>query len=210
MRVLWLTLAIVLVDQITKVIVATQMYLGQSIPVIGDVLKWTFTENPGMAFGVRLGNGDLGKMALSVFSVIATGAIFAYLRHVREAPAGYRLSLALILGGALGNVIDRVFYGTIFGECGPGVQSARLLHGCVVDFFHVDIGRFEAFGRSIQVFPIGNIADLAIIAGVVGVLLSQKAFQRYIHERESAPAIATASAAETVEPQEDTARPPVA
>ncbi|MEM6326835.1 MAG: hypothetical protein AAF791_06900, partial [Bacteroidota bacterium] len=58
--------------------------------------------------------------------------------------------------------------------------------GCVVDFFHLDIGAFTIAGRTIQVFPIGNIADLAIIAGVVGVLLSQKAFQRFILERETA------------------------
>ncbi|MEM1054012.1 MAG: signal peptidase II [Bacteroidota bacterium] len=189
MRVLWITLAIVLVDQVTKTLVATTMIVRQSIPVLGDWLKWTFTENPGMAFGATLGDGDLAKVILTLFSVVATGLIFAYMRHVREAPLGYRASLALILGGALGNVIDRVFYGTIYGECLPG-GGARLLHGCVVDFFHLDITRITIGDTIIPLFPIGNIADLAIIAGVVGVLLSQKSFQRFIQERH-APAEAS-------------------
>lgn len=187
MRALWITLAIVLVDQVTKVIVATNMYISQSIPVIGDVLKWTYTQNPGMAFGVRLGDGDLGKVILTVFSVVATALIFFYIRHVRRSPFSYRASLALILGGAIGNVIDRVFYGAIFGECYS--TQARLLHGCVVDFFHLDITTITFGDNAFQVFPIGNIADLAIIAGVVGVLLSQKAFQRYV-EGTATPSLA--------------------
>ena len=180
MRALWFTLAIVLVDQATKILVKTTMIRGQSIPVIGDLFKWTFTENPGMAFGLTLGDGDLGKLVLTVFSVVATVMIFLYLRHVRKAPWGYRLSLALILGGALGNVIDRVFYGAIWGECFPTAGNSRLLYGCVVDFVHLDVWSGYVGDRYVALFPIGNIADLAIIAGVVGVLLSQKSFQRYI------------------------------
>ena len=173
MRALWYTFAIVLVDQVTKVVVKTTMVPGESISVLGDFFKWTFTENPGMAFGFELADGEpAGKLFLSLFSVIATVLIFFYLRHVREAPASYRVSLALILGGALGNVIDRVFYGEVWGY-------GHIFFGNVVDFIHFDIWsgilNIPVVGeRYISVFPIGNVADLSIIAGVIGVLLSQK------------------------------------
>lgn len=197
MRALWFTFAIVLVDQVTKVIVKATMLPGESIPVIGDFLKWTFTENPGMAFGFELWDGEpIGKLALSVFSVVATILIFFYLRHVRESPAGYRISLALILGGAIGNVIDRVFYG-VFWEYG------HIFFGNVVDFIHFDIWRGFVpdsvpilGGKYLSIFPIGNIADLAIIAGVVGVLWTQKAFQSYVQELHAPPLAPEALSAE--------------
>ena len=219
MRALWFTFAIVLVDQVTKVIVKTTMVKGESISVVGDLFKWTFTENPGMAFGWELFDGEpIGKLLLSVFSVIATVAIFFYLRHVRDAPAGYRLSLAFILGGAIGNVIDRVFYAEIWGY-------GHLFFGNVVDFIHLDVWRGFIGETYVSIFPIGNVADLAIIAGVVGVLWTQKAFQAHIHEKHEAERAAQASAApeasgETahvaagdgtaVEPHTDPAPPPAA
>ena len=230
MRALWVSLAIVVADQIVKVLVKSRMILGESIPVIGDWLKWTFTENPGMAFGIEFGGGDAGKLFLTVFSVVATVLIVVYLARVREAPAGYRYSLAFILGGALGNVIDRVFYG-VFWDYAP------LGYGKVVDFFHLDVWRGvvpEAVpffgGKYIAIFPIGNIADLAIIAGIVGILLTQGAFHRHLVAREEArkaareaamaPAMSPgagpveAAALGTVpppaEPHTDAAPPPVA
>ncbi len=200
MRALWYTLAIVLVDQVTKVIVKSNMRLGESIPVIGDVFKWTFTENPGMAFGMELWDGEpIGKLLLSVFSVVATIAIFFYLRHVKDGPAGYRLSLAFILGGALGNVIDRVFYAEIWGY-------GHIFFGKVVDFVHLDVWRGYPpewlpvwGGKYVALFPIGNIADLAIMGGVAGVLLTQKAFQAYILEKTN-PAAPEAIGAEAALP----------
>ena len=191
MRVLWASFLIVVVDQITKLVVKTQMEIGESIPVVGRLFRFTFTENPGMAFGLTVGS----KLFLTVFSVVATVLIYLYLRHVRWGPFGYRLALALVLGGALGNVIDRVFYGAIWGECSPPSPpgSSRLLYGCVVDFVHLDVGvlRFPEFvpgvgGSGYPLFPIGNIADLAIIAGVVLILLTQGAFHAVVQEREAA------------------------
>ena len=190
MRVLWIALAIVLADQVTKVIVKTQMAYGESIPVVGQLFRFTFTENPGMAFGLTIGS----KVFLTVFSVIATVLIFVYLRHVRWAPTGYRLALALVLGGAFGNVIDRVFYGAIWGECAPSPPgSERLLYGCVVDFLHLDVWRGvipEAVplmgGSYVALFPIGNIADVAIIAGVVLILVTQGAFHEAAQRHEAA------------------------
>jgi signal peptidase II len=188
MRVLWVTLFVVVVDQLTKVWVKLTMLPQESVPVVGRVFRFTFTENPGMAFGLSLGS----KLFLTVFSIVATVLIAAYLWHVRRGPAGYRLSLALILGGALGNIVDRVFYGAIWGECtGPG---SRLLYGCVVDFIHVDLWRGfvpDAVpllgGRYVAVFPIGNIADLAIIAGVAAIILFQRRFHEAMVRAEAPP-----------------------
>lgn len=183
MRVLWVTLAILLADQATKVLVRLTMYPGESIPVIGQFFRFTFTENPGMAFGLELGS----KLFLTLFSVVATFLIVFYLWHVRRAPLGYRLALACILGGAAGNVIDRVFYGLVWGY-GP------LFYGNVVDFIHFDVWRgflpsWIPFvgGSYFALFPIGNIADLAIIAGVVLVLLYQGQFHDQIREEALAP-----------------------
>ena len=182
MRVLWATFFLVAADQITKLVVKYNMALGESIPVVGRLFRFTFTENPGMAFGLTVGS----KLFLTLFSIAATVLIFVYLQRVRWAPFGYRFALALVLGGALGNVIDRVFYGVAFGECYPSPPgSARLFYGCVVDFLHIDLGVFEVLGRRIPLFPIGNIADVAIIAGVVLILLTQGKFHEAAMAREA-------------------------
>ena len=181
MRVLWVTFLLVVADQVTKLVVKFNMSLGESIPVVGRLFRFTFTENPGMAFGLTVGS----KLFLTLFSVAATVLIFVYLRSVRWAPFGYRLALALVLGGALGNVIDRVFYGMAFGECYPSPPgSSRLFYGCVVDFLHLDVWQGPLFGRTIGLFPIGNIADVAIIVGVVLILVTQGRFHEAAHARE--------------------------
>lgn len=174
MRVLWITLFIVVVDQATKVWVKMSMLQYESIQIIGDLFKFTFTENPGMAFGLTLGS----KLFLSVFSIIATILIGVYLWRVKNSPKGYRIALALILGGAIGNIIDRTFYGVFWGY-------GKLLYGNVVDFIHFDIwkGPLPGWipfigGDHWAIFPIGNIADLAIIAGVATIII----FQRRFHE----------------------------
>ena len=193
MRVIWISLFIVLADQVTKVIVKTSMHIGQTIPIVGDLFRFTFTENPGMAFGLEVG----GKLFLSIFSVLATFLIVGYIWHVRKAPYGYRAALAFVLGGAVGNVIDRVFYGEIWGY-GP------LLYGNVVDFLHIDL--WSGFiptdvplvgGRFIALFPIGNIADVSIIVGIVLVLWTQKAFHAHLHADQ---AVAAARGADGLPP----------
>lgn len=172
MRVLWITAAVILVDQITKVIVYMSMYRNQSIALVGDWLKLTFTENPGMAFGINFGPRGM----VTIFSILATILIIFYLWRVRGGYGPYLSSLALILGGALGNIIDRVFYGAIFGY-------APLFQGRVVDFIHVDLWRGSLqdllpFFADVYValFPIWNVADMAIVVGVVGILVFQQRF----------------------------------
>ena len=199
MRVLWATFLVVVADQITKLVVQANMTYGDSIPVIGNLFRLTYTENPGMAFGLEVGS----KLFLTLFSIAATVLIFVYLRHVKWAPFGYRMALALVLGGALGNVIDRVFYGVAFGECPPSPEGmSRLFYGCVVDFIHFDIWRGTLpdwlGGGYMALFPIGNIADLMIIAGVVLILLTQGQFHEVGKERELALQPATASGGASV------------
>jgi signal peptidase II len=116
---------------------------------------------------------------VTVFSIIATLLIIFYLYTVRGGYTPYRASLALILGGAVGNIIDRVFYAKIFG-------SGALFQGHVVDFIHVNVWRgyvpdaIPFFGgKYMALFPIWNVADMSIVAGVVGILV----FQRKFHER---------------------------
>jgi signal peptidase II len=175
MRSLWITAFVVLVDQITKVLVLSTMYRGQSIPLIGDWLRFTFTENPGMAFGISFGPAGL----VTVFSVVATILIVAYMVSVRTGYGPYVASMAFILGGAIGNIIDRALYGML-------VYGDGLFQGRVVDFIHVNLWRgyipevIPVIGGSyIALFPIWNVADMAIVAGVVGILV----FQQRFHER---------------------------
>ncbi|NNE69065.1 MAG: peptidase A8, partial [Rhodothermales bacterium] len=130
MPVIVLAAVIVVIDQITKVLVLKNMYQGQSIPILGDWLRLTYTENPGMAFGIELGAPAL----VTIFSIVATVLIIIYLSKVGRMYAPYRYSLGLVLGGAFGNIIDRVFYGAIhYGE--------PLFLGRVVDFIHVNMWR---------------------------------------------------------------------
>lgn len=187
MRVLWATFLVVAVDQISKQVVQANMTYGDSIPIVGDLFRFTYTQNPGMAFGLTVGS----KLFLTLFSILATVLIYLYLRHVRWAPIGYRLALAFVLGGALGNVIDRVFYGVAFGECPPSPPgSSRLFYGCVVDFLHLDVWRGTLpdllGGGYVALFPIGNVADVSIIVGVVLILLTQSRFHTVGKERELA------------------------
>ena len=173
MHVLWIALVALIIDQITKLIVLDKMYIGQSIPVLGDWLKLTFTENPGMAFGITFGPRGL----VSILSITATLLIFGYLFSVRKSYLPYRMSIAFILGGALGNIIDRVFYGALF-------YNDSLFSGKVVDFIHVNVWRGYLpewipliGGNYAALFPIWNVADMAIVTGVVGILFFQGTFQ---------------------------------
>jgi signal peptidase II len=137
LRVLYITAFLVLSDQITKLIVKgisipflginlSGMRYGSSINVIGDFFKITFVENPGMAFGIDV--GPASKLLLSLFSLIASIGILIYLYKLKDEKFVVRFALALILAGAIGNLIDRTFYGVIFGY-------APIFYGKVVDFF---------------------------------------------------------------------------
>jgi signal peptidase II len=126
---------------------------------MGNFLRLTYIENPGMAFGIDIG----GKLFFSLFSIVASAAIVAYLYHARKESLGFRLSLAMILGGALGNLIDRVFYGVIYGD-------APLFYGKVVDFLDMNFFDINIFGYQLTRWPVFNIADAAVTTGVLLLL----------------------------------------
>lgn len=173
MKILYVTLFVVLSDQITKFLVKggsipllnikhEGMNYGQSIEVIGDFFKFTFVENPGLAFGIEV--NEISKLLLSIFSLVASVGIFYYLYKSRHQKLVVRTALALILGGAVGNLIDRTLYGYFYGY-------APIFYGSVVDFFNVDFFDFTIFGRTYERWPIFNIADASVTIGVVLLII---------------------------------------
>jgi len=182
MRVFWIAVLVLLADQATKAAVLNFMYRQQSIALLGDWLRLTFTENPGMAFGITIGPPG----TVTVLSIVATGLVAAYIYQVRDTYPPYRMSLSFILGGAIGNIVDRVFYGWLLGY-------GDLFTGRVVDFIHVSL--WEGFippvvpflgGAYMELFPIWNVADMAIVCGVVGVLFFHHAFHERLLEQQRA------------------------
>ena len=186
MRVFYLSLIVVIIDQLTKLKVkgikipflnlnVEGMTLGSSKQVFGNFFKITFIENPGMAFGIELG----GKLTLSIFTLFATFLIIYFIYKNRNEGLYLRIALAFILGGALGNLVDRIFYGTVFGY-------APLFYGKVVDFFHFNIPEFNIFGKAFYSWPIFNIADISVTAGFVMILLGyNKIFKKKSAEVEN-------------------------
>ncbi len=179
MRLFWIVAGVLVLDQVTKVVVRLNMDSGHigAIDLVGGWLKFTYTENPGMAFGINFGPAGM----ITAFSMIAAVMIVIYLVRVRDGYFPYIASLACILGGAIGNIVDRLFYGMIF-DYGPFFQ------GRVVDFIHFDLwhGLIPASipfigGSYLSFFPIFNVADIGIVGGVMGILLFQKKFLSGMH-----------------------------
>jgi signal peptidase II len=177
--VLYLSLVIVVGDQLSKLLVKgfalpflnfnyDGMYLGQMLPVIGDFFRITFVENPGMAFGYDPGNNF--KLIISLFSFAASIGLVFYLYIIKDKSLSLRIAIALILGGAAGNLIDRTFYGVFF-------NYAPLFYGRVVDFIDFNFFDFSLFGRSYDRWPVFNVADAAVTIGVFILLLFYKKHQ---------------------------------
>jgi len=177
-RILNLSLFIIISDQVTKLwikgislpalgIHIAGLSLGTSRPILGDFLRLTYIENPGMAFGIDIG----GKLFFSIFSILASIGILWYLYKARNENLAFRISLAMILGGAVGNLIDRVFYGLLFNE-------APLFYGRVVDFVDADFFNVNIFGYHLSRWPVFNIADASVTCGVLLMLLSHRASRK--------------------------------
>src|SRR5690606_24326053 len=203
---------VLLVDQVTKIWVKTHMALYDMIHIT-DWFKIYFVENNGMAFGIEA----IGKLFLSLFRIVAVGAIIVYLiRIIRgDYKLGFIACIALVLAGASGNIIDSLFYGSIFQASYPGhVASlvpfgegyASLLHGKVVDMFYFPLieGTYPDWipilgGKDFLFFRfIFNVADSAISVGVVLLLifyrktlsyslLSKEDKERYDREKQEQP-----------------------
>ncbi|MDI3521284.1 MAG: signal peptidase [Anaerophaga sp.] len=186
-------IAILIVDQALKFWIKTTMMLGDEFPVFGNWFYIHFVENNGMAFGMELG-GDWGKIFLSVFRIIAVVGIGWYLYRLscKRAPKGLIISVSMVLAGALGNIIDSMFYGMIFNHSYSQVAQlfpegggyAPFLHGRVVDMFYFPLfsGHYPDWlpfigGREFIFFrPVFNIADSSITLGIIFILIFQKRF----------------------------------
>ncbi|MGB3619161.1 MAG: lipoprotein signal peptidase [Catalinimonas sp.] len=180
-----ITFAVIVVDQMVKMLVVEYMQYGLpgEIPIFGDWFKLHYTLNPGMAFGLELGLAQ-GKLVLSLFRLLAMVAIGYYLYFLvkRRAHVGLLVCIALILGGAIGNVIDSTFYGVLLGNA-PPYSPTPWFHGQVVDMFYFDIweGLVPTWmpllgGQYYSLWPIFNVADASIFVGVTLILLFQKRF----------------------------------
>lgn len=193
-------IALLVLDQAVKIWIKTHMMIGEEFNVFGNWFKILFIENNGMAFGMELGEGKIGKMFLSLFRIIAVGAIGWYIfKLIRDkAPTGVLFSFALIFCGALGNIIDSMFYGMIFEHSlyfnpqnyevatlfpeGGGYSS--FLHGKVVDMLYFPI--YEGYlpdwipiwgGQDFVFFrPVFNLADSYITIGVLMLILFYRQF----------------------------------
>lgn len=190
---LLLILSILVLDQAVKIIVKTNMVIGDEIHVFGNWFRIHFLENNGMAFGMEWG-GKPGKAALSLFRMAAIAGIFWFLVNIikKNSSVGFVLSVSAIAAGAVGNLIDSAFYGMIFSESwhtpavlfpeGGGYSS--FLHGRVVDMLYFPIidTHWPSWspikpGESFVFFrPVFNLADTSITTGVLSILVFQKRF----------------------------------
>lgn len=197
-NIILLVIIIILIDQALKLYIKTHFYIGHEIKVLG--LSWFrlhFVENEGMAWGWKWG-GDWGKIALTLFRLVAVIAgVFIIRDFIRKKyHAGFIYCSALIFAGALGNLIDSMFYGLIFNDSNPYTQNiaqafstgggyASFLHGKVVDMLYFPLitgAHYPAWfplwgGEEFEFFrPVFNIADASISVGVMIILVFQKRF----------------------------------
>lgn len=194
--------AIILLDQALKIWVKTHMYLGE-----GSYKDWgfgipqaqlLFTENPGMAFGWKFSDNSAGKIALSIFRILAIGGLVYYILWAvknRKPHKGFITCLSMVLAGAIGNMIDCMFYGLVFSKSGytPNTIAeflpemggyAPFLQGQVVDMLHFPLITAHwpdwmpfVGGEQFTFFsPIFNIADAAVTVGVALILIFQKRY----------------------------------
>ncbi len=201
---LFLILLILITDQVLKIWVKTHMMLGQEYNILGNWFIIHFLENNGMAFGLEIA-GEFGKIILSIFRIIAVGAIGWYLVHLfrQNAAHGLILSISLIMAGAIGNIIDSAFYGIIFSDSyfrvaeflPEGGGYSGFLHGQVVDMLYFPIikghfpGWFPVWGSQEFIFfrPVFNLADSSITIGVALILIFQKRFFKHPETDEPMP-----------------------
>ncbi len=189
-------LVILAADQALKIWVKTSMHYHEQIPLIGNWFRLFFIENEGMAWGWKFG-GEWGKMALTLFRLVAVivGAFYIRTIIIKKQHPGFILCAALIFAGALGNLIDSLFYGLIFSASDVGMPLATMfpenggyagfLHGRVVDMLYAPIIEDKQLPSWLPIWgnerftffsPIFNIADASISVGVIALLIFQNKF----------------------------------
>jgi signal peptidase II len=186
----YMALLVILVDQAVKFAVKFNLMENRPVRVIGDVFKLHYIENRGAAFGLTVADisqgigveltEDTAKLILSLFSLGAVVAIVYFLRRSMQHRSPLPYCVALILGGAVGNIIDRVFYGVWFH--GINSYGEGLMHGRVVDMFFLDLGKFNVLGQQYELWPVFNVADAAISVGIVAIIFFQGYFLK-VHRR---------------------------
>ena len=188
-RLLILGAALVVIDQVVKILVKTNMSIGESIPVFGNWFQILFIENKGMAFGMSFG-GVIGKYALTTFRILLFGFltwwISKLLKRENPVPTGVLVGLTLITAGALGNIFDCLFYGLVFSESAPGLVAtlgghyAPFMQGKVVDMFYFPLWRWPDWvplvGGDIFFEPVFNFADSCVTVGAIYLILFQWKF----------------------------------
>ncbi len=210
---------IILADQAIKIYIKTHYFIGEEHNVAGDWFRLHFVENEGMAWGWQFG-GDFGKIILTLFRMVAVIFGTFYLRTIirKKYHKGFIICAALIYAGALGNLIDSMFYGLIFNESAPYLQNVAaifpagggyttFLHGKVVDMFYFPIitnAHFPSWfpfwgGEDFEFFrPVFNLADASISTGVIALLIWQK---RFFPKRETAASPTTVETTAVVDDQ---------
>jgi signal peptidase II len=157
-RILWISLAIIILDHISKWIIRSFMLVHDSIPVIGNFFRITYVENSGIAFSISIGDNGF----FTTFAIIASLAIAWYIFKMKDDPFLSRLALAIIFGGACGNLLDRIFRG-------------KVVDFLDFEFFNIHIPAFKLLwfqfpGYELDRWPVFNVADMAITIGMLLLL----------------------------------------
>ena len=186
-KIFFTSFILIILDQILKIWIKTHLFLGEEIQIF-DWFIIHFTENNGMAFGMEFG-GYTGKTMLTLFRIIVVGLVIKYVFDLKKKSLsnGALIALGLIIGGAIGNIIDSSFYGIIFNESYNNVAQfmhesggySSLLHGKVVDMFYFPLMNSHfpnwvpIWGGEHFIFfrPVFNIADAGISIGIFMILL---------------------------------------
>jgi signal peptidase II len=195
---LLIVFGIIAIDQLVKVYIKTHFYYGEEVNVLGNWFKLHFIENEGMAYGMKLGSASIGKLLLTLFRLVAVVVGFVVLKKIitKGYSKGTIICGSLILAGAMGNLIDSIFYGLIFSESSFHIAQlvpwgkgyASVFHGRVVDMLYfpiidVQLPQWVPFmgGKDFVFFePVFNIADAAISTGVLILIVFQK---KMIHKK---------------------------
>ena len=169
----------VVIDQIIKVLVKTNMGLGESINVAGDWWKLHYVLNDGMAFGMAFG-GVWGKLLLSLFRLGLFGGLVWWISKLikrQDTPTGVLVGLTLITAGAVGNIIDCLFYGMIWPETTMAGAPFAFMFGQVVDMFYFPLFDYDILGfRGTFFGAVFNYADACVTCGAFYLLLFQYKF----------------------------------
>jgi signal peptidase II len=172
---------LVVIDQIIKVLVKTEMGLGETVDVIGDWFKLHYVLNEGMAFGMAFG-GFFGKALLSLFRIVLFGALCWWINKLTkrgDVPTGVLVGLTLITAGAFGNIIDCFFYGLIWPELTMPGAPFSFLFGRVVDMFYFPLFQYQLPWMDYpQTFfgAVFNFADSCVTCGAIYLLIFQYRF----------------------------------